>query len=149
MGNRLNIAVILTLVLISTSVKGQVLISLLFGEKLNSDKIEFGLIGGFNQSYLLDIEESKGLTNFNLGFYFHFNIKPNSYISTGVLVKSNVGATGMPVYTTGDAEFDSVFHKGKLTTQINYFYVPIMYQYRIKNRVYFEVGFQAGLRGKA
>ena len=131
---------------LSTQVKSQVLISLLFGEALNTPKIEFGLVGGFNRSWIYDIEDSEGLNNFNIGFYFHIMLKENSFLSTGVLVKSNVGARGMPTYPIGDDDFDSVFVDGELTKKINYFYVPIMYQQRFNNRWYVEGGVQLGLR---
>ena len=134
---------------ISTTSKAQVLISLLFGDALNTEKIEFGLTGGLNRSYFNDIQESKGLNNFNLGFYFHIRFKESSFLSTGVLVKSNVGATGMPTYPLGDADFDGLFEEGTLTTKINTFYVPIMWHQRFNNRWFLEGGFQAGLRSKA
>jgi hypothetical protein len=135
--------------LLSLTSKAQVLISLVFGEALNTPKIEFGMVGGLNRTYLNDISGSEGLNHFNLGFYFHINVKSNSFISTGVLVKSNVGATGMPVYSIGNAEFDTLYKGGTLTKKISCFYVPIMYHYRIKNRWYIEAGPQAGLRTKA
>src|SRR5512133_3230126 len=84
------------LLLLPATSNSQVLISILLGDALNTDKIEFGLVGGLNQSYITTISDSKGLNNFDLGFYFHIQLKNTSYISTGVLVKSNVGATGMP-----------------------------------------------------
>ncbi len=131
-------------------VNGQIVISLLFGDALNTPEIEFGLIGGINRSNFLDVEEAEGLNNFNLGFYFHINLKESSFISTGVLVKSNTGATGMPVYATGDDDFDDVFKDGVQTSKISYFYVPIMFHQRLNdNRWYLEGGFQAGLRSKA
>ncbi len=129
--------------------KGQIVISLLFGDALNTPEIEFGLIGGINRSNFLDVETAEGLNNFNLGFYFHINLKKSSFISTGVLVKSNTGATGMPVYPTGNDDFDDVFQDGVRTTKIGYFYVPIMYHQRFNNRWYLEGGFQAGLRTRA
>ena len=133
----------------SFTAKSQVLISLLFGDALNSEKVEFGLIGGFNRSYIYDIPESNGLNNFNLGFYFHINLKGNSYLSTGVWVKSSVGASGMPVYSIGVPGFDSLYADGELTRKINYFYVPIMFHQRFDNRWYLEGGIQLGLRNKA
>lgn len=139
----------IVLAVCSANVKSQVLISLLFGDKLNSPNIEFGLVGGFNQSYFLDIESSNGLNNFNLGFYFHIKIKNSSYFSTGVLVKSNMGAEGMPTYPIGNSDFDSVFVDGELSTKLSYFHVPLMYHYRIHDRVYLEGGFQLGLKSKA
>jgi hypothetical protein len=135
--------------LFSASTRAQVIISLLFGEKLNTPKIEFGMVGGLNRSYLNDISNSEGKNYFNLGFYFHINIKNNSFISTGVLVKSNVGATGMPVYALGDPNFDTIFKNGTLTKKISCYYVPILFQQRFNNRWYIEAGPQAGLRTKA
>jgi len=90
------------LMFFATAVSGQVLISLVFGKALNTDKVEFGLAGGMSRSYINDISSSEGLNSFDLGFYFHINLKNSSYLSTGVHVKSNVGATGMPTYSMGD-----------------------------------------------
>lgn len=150
MKNLRKLALLIFLVSFSVGAKSQVLISLLFGDALNTEEIEFGLTGGFNRSYLMDIEESEGLNNFNLGFYFHINMFKSSYLSTGVLVKSNVGARGMPVYSIGDPEFDDVYSEGELSKKINYFYVPIMWHQRLNNnRWYVEGGLQLGLRGKA
>ena len=133
----------------ASAANAQILISLLFGDALNTEKIEFGLIGGLNRSYMLNYNESTGLNNFNIGFYFHINMFETSYISTGVLVKSNVGAQGMSTYPIGDPDFDDVFAEGELTTKLNYFYVPIMWHQRFNNRWYLEGGLQLGLRSKA
>jgi hypothetical protein len=124
---------------------GQVLITILLGDALNTEKIEFGLIGGFNRSYINTISDASGMNNFDLGFYFHFLMKNSSYLSTGVLVKSNVGATGMPVYSLDDPDFDAVFEDGTLTKKIPAFYVPILYHQRFNNRWYIEAGPQLGL----
>ena len=134
---------------LSAASQAQILISLLFGEALNSDKIEFGLIGGLNRSWILDMEESSGMNNFHLGFYFHINMFESSYLSTGVLVKSNMGARGMTTYPIGDPEFDDVYAPGELSKKISYFYVPVMWHKRFNNRFYLEGGLQLGLRGKA
>lgn len=133
----------------SSTTHGQVLISLLLGDKLNTDKIEFGLVGGINRSYIHDIETANGLNHFNLGFYFHLLVQGDSYLSTGVLVKSNVGARGMNVYETGDPDLDAVFAGGELIKKISYFYVPIMFHQRFDQRVYIEAGIQPGLRSNA
>lgn len=137
------------LILIGYTSQSQILISLLFGDKLNSEKIEFGLVAGLNRSYWSDESTSEGTNDFNIGFYFHFLLKENSYLSTGVLVKSNMGAEGMPTYPVGDPEFDDVFKNAELQTKVSYFYVPLMYQQRFNNRWYIEGGFQPGLRHKA
>jgi hypothetical protein len=145
MKNLSRILALSLLMLLPSALSGQVLISLLFGKALNSPKIEFGLVGGLNRSYINTISESKGMNNFDLGFYFHILLKNNSYLSTGVLVKSNVGAQGMPVYATGDASFDSTYKDGTMTKKINCFYVPILFHQRFNNRWYIEAGPQLGL----
>lgn len=149
MKNLLKISLLSFFLLFSLTPKAQVLISILLGDKLNTPKIEFGMVGGLNRSYLNGLSGSEGLNHFNLGFYFHVNMKNNSFLSTGVLVKSNVGATGMPVYSIGNADFDSIYQGGTLTKKISCFYVPIMYHHRFNNRWYLEAGPQAGLRTKA
>lgn len=127
------------------ALNAQVLISLLFGDALNTDKIEFGLVGGLNRSYILDISESKAMNNFNIGFYFHILMKNSTYLSTGVAVKSNVGATGMSTYPLGDQDFDALYEDGVLTKKIPVFYVPILFHHRFKQRWYIEAGPQLGL----
>jgi len=149
MKKTLRVTLFLVFISLSATSPAQILISLLFGEALNSDKIEFGLTGGLNRSWILDLEESTGMNNFNLGFYFHIHMYESSYFSTGVLVKSNVGARGMSTYPIGDLEFDDVYAEGELLKQINYFYVPIQWHQRFNNRFYLEGGLQLGLRGKA
>jgi len=133
------------LMFFATTVNGQVLISLVFGKALNTDKVEFGLAGGMSRSYINDISSSEGLNSFDLGFYFHINLKNSSYLSTGVHVKSNVGATGMPTYSVGDASIDSIFQDGTLTKKIPCFYVPILFHQRFNNRWYVELGPTLGL----
>jgi hypothetical protein len=127
------------------TLNAQILISLLFGDALNTDKIEFGLVGGLNRSYIRTISDAEGLNNFNIGFYFHILLKENSYLSTGVAVKSNMGATGMPTYSIGDPDFDEVYDGGVLTKKIPGFYVPILFHQRFNQRFYIELGPQLGL----
>jgi hypothetical protein len=145
MKNLIRISVFSFFLLFPVALNAQVLITILLGDALNTDKIEFGLVGGWNHSYINTIEDSKGLNSLDLGFYFHFLIKNSSYFSTGVLVKSNVGATGMPVYSLDDPDFDAVFEDGTLTKKIPVFYVPILFHQRFNNRWYIEAGPQLGL----
>ena len=133
----------------SVNANGQILLVLLLGDALNSEKVEFGVTGGLNRSYILDISESEGLNNFNLGFYFHISIKNNSYFSTGALIKSNVGARGMTAYSIGEADFDMIYTDAELTKKISYLYVPVMWHQRFQDRWYLEGGFQLGIRSKA
>lgn len=132
------------------SARTQVLISILLGDKLNTGKIEFGLDGGANWSTIKNLDGAKSLTGFNLGFYFDFKLKnPSWMLNTGVIVKSNMGADELPVYSVGNPNLDNAFTGGKVTRKINYFNVPIMMKYSFKNHIYLKAGTQLGLRYKA
>ncbi len=136
---------VISFLLFSFTARSQVLIVAIFGDDLNSGKIEFGLDGGYNASWLMGKEGAQTLNNFNLGFFFHIKVSEKSFISTGVHVKSNVGGSGMPTYPIGDPEFDAVYANGERTTKLSVFYVPIMWQQRF-NRFFVEGGIQPGLR---
>jgi Outer membrane protein beta-barrel domain len=136
--------------LFSMTSSSQVLISILLGDKLNTGKIEFGLEGGFNWSTLHNLEAAKKLGTFNLGFYFDFKLKnPSWMLSTGVIVKSAMGADELPVYPLGNTDLDSAFKGGKVVRKISYFNVPLMIKYNFKNHIYLKAGTQLGLRYKA
>lgn len=133
--------------------QSQVLLSLLFGDKLNSDKLEFGMSAGFNHSTLRGISEAKGLNNWELGFYFDIHLKKLSpwHINTGVYVKSNVGATNIPLNYEGNRIInDSIYtgfvnFGGSVEKIFNTFYVPINIRYLSKSGLFIEAGFQVGL----
>ena len=138
------------LLLLVNAARTQVLISILLGDKLNTGKIEFGLDGGANWSTIKNLDGAKNLTSFNLGFYFDFKLKnPSWMLNTGVIVKSNMGADELAVYSLGNTNLDNAFTGGKVTRKINYFNVPIMMKYSFKNHIYLKAGTQLGLRYKA
>jgi hypothetical protein len=129
--------------------QSQVLMSLIFGDKLNSPNIEFGLEGGANFSTISNLD-SDYRTDFNLGFYFDFNLKNPSWIfNTGVIVKSTMGAKGIAVYSLNDEKLDAVFADGSIKRTINYFNVPLMIKYKFDNNIYVKAGTQLGLLSTA
>ena len=78
-------AVCVCFLFVASSVQPQVLISLLFGDKLSSDKIEFGLETGVNFEQIDGFESKDSVAFFNIGFYFDFKLKnPDWVVYTGV-----------------------------------------------------------------
>lgn len=124
----------------STSVNAQVLISLIFGEALNTGDIEFGLDGGLNWTKLNGID-SDYLLSWNLGFYFDIKLIDSTWMmNTGVIVKGNLGAKNMQVYSLNDSELDELFKDGNVTRTLNYFSVPVMIKYTFQNHIYLKAG---------
>ncbi|MCD4730199.1 MAG: PorT family protein [Bacteroidales bacterium] len=153
MKSKITRSILFTVILLSffynQTAQSQIIISLLLGDKLNSDNLEFGLEGGFNRSYMSGIDGAKGLNNYHLGFYFDFRIKNEWFLNTGVRVKSNSGATKISPYTLNDKDLDTVFVNGNVTREIGYFYVPIHIKYRFAKQFFANAGVQVGLRNSA
>lgn len=130
--------------------QGQVLISLLLGDKLNSDKIEFGLDGGIAFTHLNGPNTSDMAHALHLGFYFDFYLKESLQLHTGVIVKSTMGAKGIPSYSLGDEELDQMLSTADVRRRLGYFSIPIFLKYRFGNsNFYVEAGPQIGWRNKA
>lgn len=140
--------VLLVFLFIGYSASSQVLISLLFGDKLNSPNIEFGLDGGVNYGHIANLENSKMLPMFNLGFYFDIRLKNQLMLHTGVIVKSNQGAGRLNTYSLDNAALDTAFATGYINRKINYFHVPILLKYRFATYFHVEGGPMLGLRAK-
>jgi hypothetical protein len=133
---------------IGYAANSQVLISLLFGDALNSEKIEFGLDGGVNYARIANLEPSRAAAIFNLGFYFDIKFTPNVMLHTGVLVKSNQGADKLAVYSLDNPDLDAIFSTGYVTRKINTFAVPILFKYRFAKLFHVEAGPMLSLRTK-
>jgi len=129
---------------------GQVLISLLLGDKLNSNKIEFGLDGGMSLSNIQGLSAASWKRSFNLGFYFDIRMKNRAWmIHTGVLVKSTMGATDIAVYSLNNPDLDDVFAGGSVVRRLGYFQVPAMIKHTWKNNFFAEAGPMFSLMAKS
>lgn len=135
---------ILLLSLASFTSRSQILISLVFGDKLNSGTVEFGLDGGANFTSLQGLNGSTS-TGFNLGFYFDIKTKSKWIIHTGVLVKSPMGVDGLSPYTLNIPELDTAFIGGEVQRNLRYFNVPVMFKYPLGKNFYAEGGIMLGL----
>ena len=143
----MRILIILLIITVSqTQSHGQVLISLLLGDELNTGKIEFGLDGGLSLSNLHGLHPSGTHPGFNLGFYFDIRLKNPSWLfHTGVMVKSTLGAEDIPVYSLNDPDLDNAFSGGSVTRKLGYFNVPATIKYRFRNNFFLEAGPMFGL----
>ena len=140
---------ILAILFVSYNLHSQVLISLLFGEKLNSPGLEFGLEGGFNWADNNGFDAEDRLRTFNLGFYFDIKLKNQFYLYTGVLVKSSMGAAKLSDADLDFLQVETYEEDGDYSQRIKYFVVPALAKYKFKNHFYLEGGPQFGLMHNA
>jgi hypothetical protein len=149
MNNKFLLVIAMLVTIGMGTAKGQILISLLLGDKLNSDKLEFGLDGGLNWSNIGNLEGAEALRGFHLGFYFDIKLRQKLYLHTGVIVKSPMGAKGLDPYALGDAELDSVLSTASAARKLRYFNVPVLLKYNFYDQLFIELGPQLGLLSKA
>ncbi len=142
---------LICLAFLSYRSQSQILISLLFGDKLNTPNIEFGLEGGLNESTIHNLSNANNIAGFNLGFYFDFKMKknPSWMLNTGIIMKSPMGAGKLPVYWLNNPSLDNAFAGGSVNRKLRYFNVPVLMKYKFKNNLYLKGGIQMGVLSKA
>lgn len=143
------IFLVFVIILSAVATQGQVLISILLGDKLNNGNIEFGLDGGVNYMSLPGVEGSSSNPGFNLGFYFDIKTKSKWLFHTGVIVKSPMGAAGITPYSLNNVDLDNAFAGGEVKRNLRYFNVPVMMKRPFNNHFFAEGGFMLGLMNKS
>jgi hypothetical protein len=132
-------------------VQSQVVIALLFGDKLNSPNLKFGLDGGINFYSLTGNSNATFAYGFNLGLYFDIRLKQNSpwYIHTGLLLKSPMGCQSLKPYALNNPELDTMFANGNVKRELRYINLPLLVRYYIADQIFIEAGPMAGVLVKA
>ena len=126
--------------LCASQANSQVIIALLFGDKLNSDKLEFGLAGGLSLSNVSNFYDTKTRGSFNLGLYFNIKLDDRWYIRAEAVPKFPTGASELNPYSLNDANLDSLLHDAEVTRKIKNIALPILIRYRIGNLLFAEAG---------
>ena len=123
---------------------GQVIIALLFGDKLNTDKLEFGLTVTPALTNITN-NDSKWKTGLNLGVYL--NYRPDRRFSLRVegIAKGSLGAGSIKPYPTGNDSLDALLRSGSVERRISAFGLPVLCRYRIGGNFFAEAGIQADL----
>ncbi len=129
---------LLTVMFIPT-VRSQVLIALLFGDRLNTPNIEFGLNVGGNLTTLTNYPGAKYLPGLNLGLYFNFKLSDHFYLHPELLFMNQMGARGVDNRDLPMAELQD--QTLETWMESNYFTLAFLPRYKLSNQFYFEAGF--------
>lgn len=135
--------------LTSLAAQSQVLIALVFGDKLNSPNVEFGLELGPTYSYLDGFDDGQWANSLFIGPSFNIRLNDRWWIHPAVQVVSSVGVKNLDPYPIGDPEFDDVIQQFTVERRINYIAVPLMVRYAITPHWMLQAGFEPALRTKA
>lgn len=127
----------------------QVIISLLFGDKLNSDKLLFGLHLNYTVSHLTDLEGAKNLGGLKAALLFNFKLKDQFRLQTELMPPMAFGTKGLTPYSLNDPGLDAQFQNGTIERRIWLTGITALGQYRVWDYVSVEGGPELFLRFKA
>ena len=138
------IATVTIFVLFHFVSQSQVLIALLFGDKLNSGKMEFGLMVGPTLTQISDVG-GKLKPGLALGLYFNIKLNDRIYLHPEALPKLSYGSKDVPVYGLNDERLDSLFATGSVIRTLKAIALPLLVRYRISGLFFVEGGPQIDL----
>jgi hypothetical protein len=134
------------LVTVTTKItNAQVVIALLFGEKLNTGKLEFGLVVTPQLTGISNIvsERRNGL---NLGIYLNIRSDKKLFIHVEGIAKGAFGAEKLIPYATGSDTLDALFASGTVERKIKAFSLPVLCRYAITPKLFADAGIQPNMR---
>ena len=134
---------------IYTHASAQVIIALLFGEKLNTGQMEFGLVLSPTFSNITGIN-SEYKSGFGLALFLNFKANENLFFRVEASPKAVFGAKGISPYPTGNTTIDSIYKEnGSVQRNIKALTLPLLLRYRIRGRLFADLGPQVDLMFKA
>ena len=135
--------------LLAVPAKSQVLMSVIFGDKLNSKELSFGLHANYSWNTLSATDNQKALTSFNFGLFFTYHFNQHWHANLEMLAKYKRGADGLSAYDLQNDSLNNLFKDGNVKRQIGYLSLPMTIQYMFDPGIYLELGPQFSLRTKA
>ena len=126
------------------AVHSQILIALIFGEKLNSGKLEFGLV---LSPAITNLTNTGGeyRTALNLGMFFNIHPDKKFFIHAELTPKSSIGAKNISPYSLGNDSIDKFFNEGSVERIIKTMGVTLLGRYAISHKLFADAGFQPDL----
>jgi hypothetical protein len=128
----------------SKNINSQIIIAVLFGDKLNTGKLEFGLV---LSPALANLSNSGGDFRSALNLAMFFNIKPYNkfFIHAELTPKASFGAKNIDPYSLGSDSLNAFFNEGSVERIIKTMGVTVLGRYTISQKIFADAGIQTDL----
>jgi hypothetical protein len=137
-------AVVLGLAALPTPSQGQVLLGILFGDKLSSERFHIGLTVGPNLANLSGIDGTSIKPGIVLGLLGEWRVSEHLFLQPELLPFYQVGARDWPRREL-QPPLDSIASDQSGARKLSYFEVPVMLKYGLaQNRLHLGAGPQIG-----
>ncbi|MEA1896214.1 MAG: porin family protein [Bacteroidota bacterium] len=130
-------------------VHAQILIGLIFGDKLNSDKMEFGLNVSANMTTMSHIDSDKFNRGLAIGLYIDYKFADHFALATSLLFSSPKGVRNFGTEEYFQPLPDSNWNVSKSIRGLSYMDLPLVVQYRPIPQIGIGLGIQTSLLLKA
>lgn len=134
---------------LQTSLRAQVIMSLIFGDKLNNENNLFGIHLDYSLNNMSMSGAQDPLKSFNLGLFYSHKFDENWHMNIDLMAKYRRGAGGIAAYDLEDSSLNSFYTDSELTRKINYFSIPASMRYAFQGTYFVELGPQVSFRLKA
>lgn len=141
--------IILGLILTYQTMNSQVLIAILFGDKLNNDKLEFGLDLGLNYSQITNLTPSTGQYGFNLGLAINYKLSDRFFFSPSMYYTFPMGVRNKSIELTTNSNLDTLLTTSSVSRKLTSITIPLAFKYRLFGITYLTLGPQLSLITKA
>lgn len=132
-----------------SSARAQVIISLLFGDALNSEELMFGLHLNYTGSRLTNLEGAETLGGFKAALWFNYKLNDRINFNAELLPPFFFGTKGLTPYPLEDPALDAQFAAGSVERKIQLTGITALAQYRVWDYIRIEAGPELFLRTKA
>ena len=112
-----------------TPADAQVLIGLLFGEKLASDNFNIGFEIGMNLSTVNGLDGASRSSGPLIGLFASWRFSERFHLYTGLLPLSHKGAREADPVPLNDPQLDSMVASGRMDRQLGYIDIPVLLQW--------------------
>jgi len=113
---------------------GQVLMGILFGDKLANEKFHIGLTAGANVSTISGVDDNKAKVGLVLGLLGEWKLGEYLYLQPELLPFYYAGAKNMPPGGLDDIpELEPEVRDKSRQTNLKYFEIPILFKYALRN----------------
>jgi hypothetical protein len=134
------------LILTVSPAQSQVLMALIFGDKLNNGNLTFGVCLGQNWSMLGDYNGSKAKPGFAAGLHFAWKVNPKFYLQGEAMASYQCGGDHLPKSSLGNPSIDSIYADATVSRKINYVGLIATPRYHFYKSIFVEGGVVINLR---
>lgn len=121
----------LILALSITSANGQILIGIIFGDKVNPEVLQMGFAIGDSYTKISNIEGGEYAHNIALGLDLKLFPKNKLSLHTGVFFSSPVSIKALPIGSTGNTQLDDLLLDADTRLKLSYLSVPLYAKYNL------------------